>query len=123
VTRLLVAAPRPRTRPTRDACRVGTETKRPHFVPACYLRAWADPAGQVVVRRRGAAKVFTPNTLNVAVDAGLYGRGTAGDSREQLFGQLEQMWPALLEGLTSRGGALQGHDAGRLNTAWVPTAT
>jgi hypothetical protein len=88
----------------------GGTTKRPHFVPACYLGAWADPAGQVVVRRRGAAKVFTPNIVNVAVDAGLYGRGATGQSREQLFGQLEQIWPALLEGLTARGGAVQGHD-------------
>jgi hypothetical protein len=41
------------------------------------------------VRRRGAAEAFTPNVINVAVDAGIYGRGDAAQAREKMFGQLE----------------------------------
>ena len=83
-----------------------TGTKRSHFVPACYLRAWADGDDKVAVRRRGAAKMFTPNVINVAVDAGIYGRGRAGQAREQMFGQLEEAWPELRASLTSHGGAV-----------------
>jgi len=81
-----------------------TVTKRPHFVPAAYLRGWANGEDQVAVRRRGTVKAYTPNIINVAVEAGIYGRGAAGQSREEMFGSLEETWPELREALTSRGG-------------------
>jgi hypothetical protein len=83
-----------------------TGTKRPHFVPACYLRAWADGDDKVAVRRRDAAEAFTSNVINVAVDAGIYGRGRAAQAREKMFGQLEEAWPDLRAALTGRGGAV-----------------
>jgi hypothetical protein len=83
-----------------------TGTKRPHFVPACYLRAWADAGDKVAVRRRDAAEAFTPNVINVAVDAGIYGRGDAAQAREKMFGQFEEMWPDLRAALIARGGAV-----------------
>lgn len=89
---------------------MGDQTKRPHFVPACYLRAWADDADQVAVRRRGGAKLFTPNVTNVAVSAGLYGSGDIGQSRERLFGQIEAEWPSARAMLTNTGGTVGGHD-------------
>jgi Protein of unknown function (DUF4238) len=66
-----------------------TGTKRPHFVPVCCLRPWADEDNKVAVRRRDAAEAFTPNVINVAVDAGIYGRVDAAQAREKGFGQLE----------------------------------
>jgi hypothetical protein len=86
------------------------QTKRPHFVPAGYLRAWADDADQVAVRRRGSADVHTPNVINVAVDAGIYGRGACGQAREDMFKQLEDMWPLLRANLLARGGTLTSDD-------------
>ena len=82
------------------------DTKRPHFVPACYLRAWANDNDQVAMRRRGSPKAPTPNVNNVAVDAGIYGRGDAGQSREKIFGRLEEAWPELRTALISKGGAV-----------------
>ena len=79
-------------------------TKRPHFVPAVYLRAWSDDADQVVVKRRGHADVFTPNVTNVAVEAGIYGAGNIGQGRENLFGQVEDMWLGLRQSLIRSGG-------------------
>jgi hypothetical protein len=83
-----------------------TDTKRPHFVPACYLQAWADGDDQIAVRRRDSMKTFTPNVINVAVEAGIYGRGRAGQTRERMFGQLEEAWPDLRAALIGRGGAV-----------------
>ena len=61
-----------------------TGTKRPHFVPVCYLRAWADAGDKVAARRRDATEAFTPNVINVAVDAGIYGRGDVAQAREKM---------------------------------------
>lgn len=83
------------------------KTKRPHFVPASYLRAWAGNDEQVAVRRRNGVKVYKANVINVAVEAGLYGRGPAGQSREEEFGKLEEVWPELREALTSQGGTVR----------------
>ena len=83
-----------------------TGTKRPHFVPACYLRSWADADDKVAVRRRDGTKAFTPNVINVAVDAGIYGRGNAAQTQEKVFGQLEEMWPDLRAALIAHGGAV-----------------
>jgi hypothetical protein len=83
-----------------------TGTKRPHFVPATYLRAWANNEDQVAVRRRDTVKVYTPNVINVAVEAGVYGRGAVGQSREEMFGSLEETWSNLREALTSQGGGV-----------------
>jgi hypothetical protein len=82
----------------------GPVTKRSHFVPATYLRAWANADDQVVVRRRGSTKTYTPNVINVAVEAGLYGTGALGQSREEMFGSLEEVWPQLRGELINLGG-------------------
>ena len=87
---------------------MGDKTKRPHYVPACYLRAWADDQDQVAVHRRSSHKPFTPNVVNVAVEAGLYGMGAVGQSRENLFGQIETEWPSTRDALRSEGGGVQG---------------
>jgi hypothetical protein len=81
-------------------------TKRPHFVPATYLRAWANSDDQIAVLRRGNPKPYITNVKNVAVEAGLYGRDQAGQSREAIFGSLEENWPNLREKLVNRGGEL-----------------
>ena len=86
------------------------DTKRPHFVPVSYLRAWAGEGDRVAVRRRSEANVFTPNIINIAVEAGIYGRGDIGRVREEMFGRLEADWPRLRETLISRGGALDEDD-------------
>jgi len=83
-----------------------TGTKRPHFVPATYLRAWANDEDQVAVRRRDMVKVYTPNVINVAVEAGVYGRGAVGQSREEMFGHLEETWSNLCEALINQGGGV-----------------
>src|ERR1700683_3822274 len=83
-----------------------TETKRPHFVPATYLRAWANDDDQVAVRRRGSVKAYTPNVINVAVEAGVYGRGAVGQTREEMFCSLEGTWSNLREALTNQGGGV-----------------
>ena len=83
-----------------------TGTKRPHFVPVCYLRPWADEDNKVAVRRRDAAEAFTPNVINVAVDAANYGRGDAAEAREKMLGQLEEIWPDLRAALIAQGGAV-----------------
>ncbi len=56
----------------------------------------------------GSTRVFTPNTINVAVDAGIYGRGNAGQSRENIFGLLEESWPDVRANLLKFGGNLHG---------------
>jgi hypothetical protein len=86
------------------------DTKRPHFIPLSYLRAWAGEGDQVAVRRRSGPNVFTPNIINIAVDSGIYGRGDAGRDRERMFGRLEAEWPRLRKALISRGGALDEDD-------------
>lgn len=83
-----------------------TGTKRPHFVPATYLRAWANDDDQVAVRRRNNVKVYTPNVINVAVEAGVYGRGALGQAREEMFCSLEESWPKLREALTNQSGGV-----------------
>lgn len=81
----------------------GSVTKRPHFIPATYLRAWGDD-DEVAVRRRSAMRPYRANVTNVAVEAGLYGNGTVGRSREEMFGLLEASWFELRDALTTLGG-------------------
>ncbi|HEY4852618.1 MAG TPA: DUF4238 domain-containing protein, partial [Streptosporangiaceae bacterium] len=71
------------------------KTKHPHYVPECYLLAWAEDGNQVAVRRRNSIKVPTPNVANVAVEAGIYGRDEAAQVREKIFGSFEERWPDL----------------------------
>jgi hypothetical protein len=82
------------------------DAKRAHYVPVGYLRPWVDGSNQVAVRRRGSSGVFTPNIINISVEAGLYGRGPAGSARENMFGQIEHEWPGLREALSSDGGLI-----------------
>jgi hypothetical protein len=56
------------------------------------------------MRRRGSSDVRTPNVVNVAVERGGYGRGHAGQAREDMFWQLEDTWPSLRQELVSDGG-------------------
>jgi hypothetical protein len=84
-----------------------TGTKRSHFIPVTYLRAWANDSEQVAARRRDTTKVYSPNVINVAVEAGLYGSGAVGQSREELFCSLEETWPRLRDALTRRGGEVE----------------
>jgi hypothetical protein len=75
------------------------------------LKAWADDGDQVAVRRRARAEVFTPNIINVAVNAGIYGADDDGVSaREEMFGRLEADWPRLRDALINKGGALSEGD-------------
>lgn len=77
-------------------------------MPACYLLAWAEGRNQVAVRRRNSIKVSTPNVANVAVEAGIYGRGEAAQVREKIFGSFEERWPDLRTLLMTQGGAVTG---------------
>lgn len=78
-------------------------TKRPHFVPKTYLRAWADSAGQVSYRRRDSERAIPNGIGNVAVAGGIYGVGDIGQARERLFNQVEDDWASLRFELTTRG--------------------
>lgn len=78
-------------------------TKRPHFVPRTYLGAWANAANQVAYRRRDSEAAVITNIANVAVAGGIYGKGEAGQAREELFQQIEQEWASLREELITNG--------------------
>jgi Protein of unknown function (DUF4238) len=84
------------------------KTKRPHYVPECYLLAWAEGGNQVAIRRRNSVKVPTPNVANVAVEAGIYGRDEAAQVREKIFGSFEERWPGLRTLLVAQGGTVTG---------------
>lgn len=84
------------------------KTKRPHYVPECYLLAWAEGGNQIAVRRRSSVKVNTPNVTNVAVEAGIYGRDEAAQVREKVFGSFEERWPELRTMLVTQGGSVTG---------------
>lgn len=87
---------------------MSSRTKRPHYVPECYLRAWADSNDQVAIRRRNSTKVPTPNVVNVAVEAGIYGRDEPAQLREKVFGGFEERWPDLRSLLLAQGGTVTG---------------
>lgn len=78
-------------------------TKRPHFVPQTYLRAWAGPDERVAYRRRDATAAVLNGTKNVAVKAGIYGKGQLGQAREDAFNQLEKVWTTLRDVLITQG--------------------
>lgn len=80
-----------------------TVTKRPHFVPQTYLRAWAGPDGRVAYRRRDAAAAVLNRTRNVAVKSGIYGKGQLGQAREDAFNHLEKAWTSLRDELVAEG--------------------
>jgi len=88
---------------------VGSVTKRPHYVPAVYLRAWADESNRVAVRRRASERPFVTAVVNVGVEAGLYGRGDDAIAREEMFGRLEDDWPRLRARLIDSGD-IQGEE-------------
>jgi cytochrome c553 len=80
-----------------------TVTKRPHFVPQTYLRAWAGPDGRVAYRRRDAPAAILNSTGNVAVKSGIYGKGQLGQAREDAFNELEKVWADLRDELITQG--------------------
>ena len=80
--------------------------KRPHYLPAVYLRAWADRDGQVAVRRRGSARAYPAALVNVGVKRYLYEGGRDGQIRDALFQKLEDEWPTLRAKLLSPGSLL-----------------
>jgi len=80
--------------------------KRPHFVPATYLRAWANGGDQIAARRRVNSEPYITNVINVTVEAGIYGSGQAGQLREEMFSSLEKTWPQLREALVAHGGGV-----------------
>jgi hypothetical protein len=84
--------------------KANSKTKRMHYVPQGYLRAWADDLQQVAIRRRGGADVFPTNVRNATVAGYLYGPGVNGQLREKMFGKLEDDWPDLRTALLSDGG-------------------
>ena len=78
-------------------------TKRPHFVPQTYLRAWTGSDGRLAYRLRDADSALLTSTRNVAVACGIYGTGELGQAREQAFWQLENDWPNLRQELITQG--------------------
>jgi hypothetical protein len=82
-------------------------TRRPHYVPRTYLRAWANQADQVSYRRRDRTTAVVTNITNVAVRGGIYGEGELGEAREVLFQQVEEEWDSLRSELII-GGDLGG---------------
>lgn len=85
-----------------------SHTKRSHFVPRVYLRAWAE-GSRVVVRRRGRPHCFASHIDNVAVRNYLYGIGEIGQQRERMFGDLEGEWADLRAALLSDGGLINAN--------------
>jgi hypothetical protein len=83
-----------------------TVTKRPHFVPQTYLRAWAGPDERVAYRRRDATAALLNGITNVAVKGGIYGKGQLGQAREDAFNELEKEWTGLRDELISQGDLL-----------------
>lgn len=78
-------------------------TRRPHFVPRTYLRAWADSDDQVAYRRRGNDSAIRNTVKNVAVAGGIYGTGELGEARERFYQQVEEVWPELRQDLLTHG--------------------
>lgn len=78
-------------------------TKRPHFVPRTYLRAWANAANQVAYRRRDGGTALVTSIDNVAVAGGIYGVGDLAQSREELFKRVEDGWVDLRRELIQDG--------------------
>jgi hypothetical protein len=70
--------------------------KRHHYVPECYLKAWAIN-NEIAVRRRDAKRPFVTGPSVVATEIGLYGDGVIASAREKMFGRLEEDWPRLRE--------------------------
>ena len=79
---------------------------RSHFVPRVYLRAWADEAGRLAVRRRSETVAALRHVGIIGVDRGLYGTGPSAEARERMFGQIESAWLATRPALIDAGGLL-----------------
>jgi hypothetical protein len=87
------------------------QSKRHHYVPKAYLKAFCDKKGRLLVYRKDAS----PNALYVTPDntqfQGYYysqptpDGGRDNNSLEQLFSEVESKWPATLAVLHSKGPA------------------
>jgi hypothetical protein len=77
-------------------------TKRPHFVPRTYLRAWASSDDLLAYRRRGD-NTRPASVKNVAVRGGIYGLGQLGDACEKMYQDVEVEWPDLRRDLIAQG--------------------
>lgn len=79
--------------------------RRHHYLPECYLRAWADHGGQVAVRRRDRPVPFCTKPLNVAVEVDLYSlpsdTGRPDDTIEKALSMAEAFWASHLTDLRS----------------------
>lgn len=75
-------------------------SKRHHFLPQSYLRAWANDRDQVLVRRRDRDVSFTTSIINVAVQANLYsmpGEDGPDDRIERELARIEGPLATLLD--------------------------
>jgi hypothetical protein len=78
--------------------------KAHHYVPQVYLRAWADSAGQVAVRRRDQPAVFVATTRRVVQETDLYTLNTPdgpSDWLEKQFAEFESVVPVMVEQLST----------------------
>src|SRR5438128_1288688 len=78
-----------------------TPVKRQHYVPQCYLRAFADAKGQVLVTDLDAGRTYRTATENTAVEGRFYDVTTnvGALSAETWLSELEGHAATLLERL------------------------
>ena len=78
-----------------------TKVKRNHHLPRFYLNAWADPKGQVALRRRGEKQGILTSVGNVGVVNGLH-----NPRAESLLGRTETAAAPVIKSLLADTDAL-----------------